>query len=286
MELFGNEKETGNCIKLDSVTICVKIDEMKEIDELISFLEFARDRHISMKDTAYQPHEHFCIWKKDWENGMKDVILQTTIEENSPIIADISPYTFDDFRNYLFSSNEQYITYKNIEYVIRQNNGKIIIIGEKNNDFQIYKSEQDFIDNVKLCDKHLTDIWEYISMGKKYEIQDIKIAFKLTGYKIDLNYISDLLEITPTKTEKKAGEVFEWTYEVRVNQSISVCEKTDEFVQNLNKKTDKINNLLSEFENLVSCIIITSKNNYLGKFCLSQNLIDFANKINSNIWVD
>ena len=111
-----------------------------------------------------------CDWKLDkYANKFKDRVIYPnliSLNKAKKLYSESKPFepNLDDFVEALFAYSEVQFKYKNIYYelILASNENKEII---KMNDFngghlQTFKTKEDFINNAKIDDKLLKDIWE------------------------------------------------------------------------------------------------------------------------------
>lgn len=84
MEAFGyeNGKEKENLLILQEATILASIDE---IDNLISFLEYAKERHIRSKEHSESnaDHTHYKDWNTTYDANSFDFIIATKFDDKT-----------------------------------------------------------------------------------------------------------------------------------------------------------------------------------------------------------
>lgn len=82
MEDFGYEKgkEKDTLLTLQEATLLVSLDEF---DDLISFLQYAKERHIYQKEhyESNGDHTHYKDWKTPRDNNALDFIIATNFDE-------------------------------------------------------------------------------------------------------------------------------------------------------------------------------------------------------------
>ena len=84
MEVFGySKKDLEQTDLLTMQEICLEIS-LEEIDDLILFLKYVRQRHEAVSDIAYCPHTHFSEWKQKFNNINPEIVISTVFSQNKP----------------------------------------------------------------------------------------------------------------------------------------------------------------------------------------------------------
>jgi Cys-tRNA synthase (O-phospho-L-seryl-tRNA:Cys-tRNA synthase) len=84
MKIFGysiNDPEKNKLLTMQEICLELGIDEM---DELIEYLTYVRNRHASLKHVAHMPHTHYSDWKGAMGKTETEIVVSTIFEENPP----------------------------------------------------------------------------------------------------------------------------------------------------------------------------------------------------------
>ena len=93
MKLFGYSQEDEEYKKLLTMKeICLNLD-INEIDDLINFLKYVRNRHALVEGSAHEIHTHYDEWKNGKLTPIRinpDIIIETYFEQNPMIFIDLN----------------------------------------------------------------------------------------------------------------------------------------------------------------------------------------------------
>lgn len=142
-------------------------------------------------------------------------------------------------------------------------------------------------------------------MKSDLEKTQVMVYFSLFGNEFPIDYVTEILEITPTKTYKK-GDVIErphnpnvisskthyrketvWEISTDYQESSDVTEQLDQIIRLLKNKETKINRLKAEYD--LECqisIVIVIENGYTPGLHLDDEQIEFANSIKAEFDID
>lgn len=142
-------------------------------------------------------------------------------------------------------------------------------------------------------------------MNINLEKTQIIVEFSLIGDEFPIDNVTEILEITPTKTYKKGDvnnrpynsnvistkKIFRketvWEISTDYQESVDVSEQLDQVIKLLKNKETKINRLKADYD--IMClfsIVIKMENGYSPAFHLNNEQIEFANRIKAEFDID
>lgn len=78
MKVYGYMENSSECIELEEASIYCSIEEL---DNIIQFLQFAKEQHMKVRNTTPMCHSHYRDWNKMWKKEETDLILATPFKE-------------------------------------------------------------------------------------------------------------------------------------------------------------------------------------------------------------
>lgn len=81
MKFYGYKKgDFTSEMPMELKEACLELS-LDEIDDMIEFLKFVKEKHSSVKETAIAPHTHYSFWKKQPNEINPDLIISTTFKK-------------------------------------------------------------------------------------------------------------------------------------------------------------------------------------------------------------
>ena len=77
MKVYGYKRKGNKCIELREASLYCSIEEL---DEIIRFLQYAREKHNEVRTITPVCHSHYRDWDKTWKEDETDIILVTPFD--------------------------------------------------------------------------------------------------------------------------------------------------------------------------------------------------------------